>query len=233
LGLAQASAVATIEEIQREAVVLRNSVKERDQAISQRTKTGDETQRVIDALRESMDRLVGERLTSIDPILQDIWTRIDPHPAFKVVRFLVDRYRGKGKLSTVVSDPAIEKSCESPSMILSSSQLNALAVAVFLSFNLGLPKPPLPVAILDDPLQSLDDINLLGLVDLLRRSKDGRQFLVSTHDARFGELLCRKLRPRDKNEKTIVIELQEWSRSGPKIKIRDIWSDPVPLRLVS
>jgi hypothetical protein len=42
--------------------------------------------------------------------------------------------------------------------------------------------PPLESAILDDPLSSLDDINLLGLIDLLRRTKDQRQLFVSTHE---------------------------------------------------
>jgi hypothetical protein len=90
---------------------------------------------------------------------------------------------------------------------LSSSQVNAFAVSVFLALNIGIPNPPLTVAILDDPLQSLDDINLLGLVDTFHRTKDRRQLLLSTHVARFGGLLHRKLRPRDGNGRTIVIEL--------------------------
>jgi hypothetical protein len=32
--------------------------------------------------------------------------------------------------------------------------------------NLGLPAPPIETAMLDDRLQSLDDVNLLGLIDL-------------------------------------------------------------------
>lgn len=112
-------------------------------------------------------------------------------------------------------------------------QVNALAVSVFLALNLGIPKPPLAVAILDDPLQSLDDINLLGLVDLLRRTKDRRQLVVSTHDDRFGNLLSRKLRPSNGNGRTIIIELEGWSRQGPSVLTRNVESDPVPLRLVS
>jgi hypothetical protein len=58
--------------------------------------------------------------------------------------------------------------------------MNALAVSVFLALNIGIPRPPLPIAMLDDPLQSLDDINLLGLIDLFRRTKNNRQFFVLT-----------------------------------------------------
>ena len=132
-----------------------------------------------------------------------------------------------------MSDPIEDKKSELPAAILSSSQVNALAVSVFLALNIGIPKPPLPIAILDDPLQSLDDINLLGLVDLFRRTKDRRQFLVSTHDAHFGGLLSRKLRPGNETGRTVVIELGAWSRGGPTVATRDVKCDPVPLRLSS
>ncbi len=233
LRLAQSSAAASIEELTREANTLRKDIATRDKSIAARIGTGDLAQSVIEALREAASAVVEERLREINPLLQKIWSRIDPHPAFRLVSFFSQIFRGKGQLSTIVSDPIEDKRCEFPAAVLSSSQVNALAVSVFLALNIGIPKPPLPVAILDDPLQSLDDINLLGLVDLFRRTKDSRQFLVSTHDARFGELLSRKLRPGDQSRRTVVIELDAWNRLGPTVLTRDIKSDPVPLRLVS
>lgn len=133
----------------------------------------------------------------------------------------------------MLSDPVEEKESVQPAAILSSSQLNALAVSVFLALNIGVSRPPLNVAMLDDPLQSLDDVNLLGLVDLFRRARGRRQLLVSTHDPRFGNLLSRKLRPTPQGGRTLVIELDGWSREGPSVTIRAISSDPAPLRLVS
>jgi len=233
LRLAQSSAMATIEELRREANTLRSDIAARDKSIAARNRTGDLAQNVIEALREAASAVVQERLREINPLLQSVWARIDPHPAFRLVSFFSQVFRGKGQLSTIVSDPVEDKKCELPASILSSSQVNALAVSVFLALNIGIPKPPLPVAILDDPLQSLDDINLLGLVDLFRRTKDRRQFLVSTHDAHFGGLLARKLRPADETGRTVVIELNTWSRGGPTIVMRDVKCDPVRLRLVS
>jgi exonuclease SbcC len=116
---------------------------------------------------------------------------------------------------------------------LSSSQVNAFAVSVFLALNIGIPNPPLTVAILDDPLQSLDDINLLGLVGIFRRTKNRRQLLLSTHDARFGGVLHRKLRPRDGNGRPMVIELNSWRREDPTVTTREVRLDPALLRLVS
>jgi DNA repair exonuclease SbcCD ATPase subunit len=233
LGLAQSSAVATIDELRREAETLRRDNAAREKVISARNDTGERAQAVIEALREAASAVVEERLREIGPLLQGVYARIDPHPSFRFVSFLSRVVRGKGQLSTVVSDPLAEKECDLPASILSSSQVNALAVSVFLALNLGVPKPPLSVAMLDDPLQSLDDINLLSLVDLLRRTKDRRQLFVSTHDRRFGDLLSRKLRPSNEKGRTIVIELDGWSRKGPIVVTRDVRCDPVPLRLVS
>jgi hypothetical protein len=201
--------------------------------IAQRAATGDQAQRVIEALREAASRVVTERVKEIEPLLSDIYSRIDVHPAFRVVRFLTSVVRGRGQLAAVVSDPLSEVECDTPATVLSSSQMNALAVCTFLSLNLGVLSPPLECTILDDPLQSLDDINLLGLIDLLRRTKDQRQLFVSTHDLRFGNLLARKLRPGSSEQRTVVIELDGWSRTGPIVTTRDVHCDPVPLRLIA
>ena len=78
---------------------------------------------------------------------------------------------------------------------------------------------------MDDPLQSLDRINLLGLVDVLRRTAPARQLIVATHDNAFGQLLARKLRPAHQGSKTVVIRLGGWSRSGPTVDMSSIEPD--------
>jgi DNA repair exonuclease SbcCD ATPase subunit len=108
-----------------------------------------------------------------------------------------------------------------------------LAVSVFLALNLAMPALPLDTVILDDPLQSLDDMNLLGLVDLLRRTRERRQVLISTHDPRLAGLLERKLRPVRSDQRTIVIDIQGWSREGPVITQRDVEHDRTPLRIAA
>ncbi len=232
LLLAQASALAAITEAQHEAERSRRELADLEKEITARNATGERAQDVIEALRESGTSVVRKRLLEIEPLLQAIYARIDPHPAFRTVTFLTRVFQGKGQLSTIVKDLVGEKESDLPALVLSSSQVNALAVSVFLALNIGVPRPPLSVAILDDPLQSLDDINLLGLVDLLRRAKDQRQLFVSTHDGRFGGLLARKLRPANDKGRTVIIELDHWSRGGPTVTTREVKGDPVPLRLV-
>ena len=233
LRISQAGDLATFQELQREIETTRSKLQEEDKELAQRVATGERAQRVIEALREAASRVVSERIKEIEPLLSDIYSRIDVHPAFRVVRFLTSVVRGRGHLAAVVSDPLSQVESDSPATVLSSSQMNALAVCTFLSLNLGVSNPPLRSAIFDDPLQSLDDINLLGLIDLLRRTKDERQLFVSTHDARFGNLLAHKLRPGSSEQRTVVIELDGWSRAGPIVTARDVHCDPVPLRLMA
>lgn len=233
LRLSQVGDQAALQELQREVDATRLRLQREDAELERRAATGERAQGVIEALREAASRVVTERVKEIEPLLSDIYSRIDVHPAFRVVRFLASVSRGRGQLATVVSDPLSKIQSDLPATVLSSSQMNALAVCTFLSLNLGVSRPPLDAAILDDPLQSLDDINLLGLIDLLRRTKDQRQLFVSTHDSRFGQLLARKLRPGSAEQRTVVIELEGWSRTGPTVTARDVRCDPVPLRLVA
>jgi DNA repair exonuclease SbcCD ATPase subunit len=233
MTLSLAADVAAVKELEKETEATRAKLREEDTELARRAATGEQAQRVIEALREAASDVVTQRIKEIEPLLSDMYGRIDVHPAFRVVRFLASVVRGRGQLSTVVEDPISGVECDAPGLVLSSSQMNALAVCVFLSINVGLSRPPLETAILDDPLQSLDDINLLGLIDLLRRTKDRRQLCVSTHDLRFGDLLARKLRPRSQDQRTIVVQLDGWSRRGPVVTIRDSHSDPAPIRLAA
>lgn len=231
LRMARAVEQARRAELEREIPPVRLDVESLDRDLGSRMKTGDLADQILEALRQATSDVVDARLARIEPILQRIYARIDPHPSLRVVRILSRMVRGRGHMITLLEDPLHDLSTDAPSLVLSSSQMNALAVAVFLALNLGVPGIPLSTAILDDPLQSLDDINLLGLLDLLRRTKERRQLMISTHDARFGDLLMRKLRPISANQRTCMIELSSWSRRGPEVQQRDVRGDAVAFRL--
>jgi predicted ATPase len=78
----------------------------------------------------------------------------------------------------------------------------------------------MPFVLLDDPLQSLDDVNALGFADLCRHIRHQRQLIISTHDRRLAALLERKLAPRLDGEQTRVIEFRAWTRRGPQLERR-------------
>lgn len=233
LRIVRASELARRSEVEQQVAEVRRQLDEKTRQIRARQETGDLATRIIDQLREVSLEVVGTQMERLGPLLQRIYSTADPHPAFRSVRLMSRIFRGKGRLSTEISDFVDSKASSMPELVLSSSQMNALAVSIFLSLNLGVPSLPLSTAMLDDPLQSLDDVNLLGLIDLLRRLTSKRQLVISTHDPRFGKLLQRKLRPVVEEHRTHVIELEAWSRSGPQTRSYDVSPDRGGLRIAA
>ena len=233
LSLARTGQLARQAEVQEEVRHARRDLSNIQGEIARRQETGDLVSRMIEGLRGASAELVQRELVRLDPLLQRIYATADPHPEFRIVKLLSRMYGGKGRVFAEVKDPLNDHQSEAPTAYLSSSQMNVLALSVFLALNLGIPTLPLSVSILDDPLQSLDDLNLLGLIDLLKRMRERRQLMVSTHDSRFASLLERKLRPVSDFQRTILVELSGWSSEGPMVTQRDVEGDVVPIRIAA
>jgi hypothetical protein len=231
--LARSVELAQRGDLEKQAANLSRDLVTREEELTSRVETGELASLLLERLRDVNAGIVSTELRRIEPLLQRIYAQVDPHPSFRAVNFLTRTVRGRGRLWTSLSDRTAEVSVEDPSIVLSSSQLNVLAVSTFLSLNLAIESLPLQVVALDDPLQSLDTVNLLGLADLLRRIKASRQVIVSTHDERLAALLARKLRPVSEGEQTRLIRLQAWSREGPVVEQEAIPADVPPLRLVA
>jgi exonuclease SbcC len=232
LALARSGEMSRHAQLSKERDALASSVARDEAHIAARRESGDLAGNVLEALRDAASGLVDSQLGQIAPLVERVYARIDPHPAFRTVKLSSNFERGRGRVRTSVADALENVVVRRPGTVLSSSQLNALAVSIFLALNLGVPARPLDAVLLDDPLQSLDDVNLLGLVDLLRRTKQRRQLIISTHDARFAALLERKLRP-DATANTIVVELSGWRREGPRVSQKQVLAEKQQMRLVA
>lgn len=220
-------------DIEDQLTTLREDVARHELERNARVFTGEQANTLLAGLRSASTRIVTEELDRIGPLLQRIYASVEPHPSFRAVRFLTSISRGHGRVWTTVMDEAAQKVVNEPSVVLSSSQLNVLAVSTFLSLNLAIETLPLQVVAMDDPLQSLDTVNLLGLADLIRRVRATRQVLVSTHDERLADLLSRKLRPVASGERTRIVKFDSWTRDGPTVEQYDVPVDASPLRLVA
>jgi DNA repair exonuclease SbcCD ATPase subunit len=231
LGLARVGERARQAELEREIQNLRREFESAQREVNARQQTGELVTTIIDALRDAASDIVEHELGRVDPLLQRVYATVDPHPAFRVVKLISRMRQGRGRILPSIADPSYGVEKENPGAYLSSSQMNVLAVSVFLAISLGMPALPLRTSMLDDPLQSLDDLNLLGLIDLLRRMRERRQVMISTHDPRFAGLLERKLRPIGETQRTAVIDMQGWSREGPAVVQRDVARDREPVRI--
>ncbi len=173
------------------------------------------------------------RLRSIQPLVANIFQRLDPHPAFKTVEFELDTYYRKGTTSPLVIDQ-VENVSADPLLIFSTSQANIVALSYFIAMSLSAEERGLPFLLLDDPVQSMDDVNVLGFADLCRHLRLRRQLIVSTHERRFASLLERKLAPRAEDSRTKIIRFTGWDRSGPTVNEQPVEAQLLedPIRLV-
>lgn len=146
---------------------------------------------IIDELKKLINAFFYEDL------IDSIYKKIDPHPSFKKVEFRLDfetaDYPG---LNIVLSNG--DGVPLSPMLYFSAAQLNVLSLSVFLASALHTKDDggkPLDVIMIDDPIQSMDSINVLAMIDLLRSIsvKFNKQIIISTHDENFFGLLQRKI----------------------------------------
>jgi DNA repair exonuclease SbcCD ATPase subunit len=233
LSRARASELAQRQEVVRQLMLAEKDVAESERVLVSRERAGKVAASIAEEMREASLQIVDSELRRIEPLFQRIWAGIDPHPSLRAVELVSRLNYGKGRLSMLMRDASRGVSSESPEAVLSSSQQNALAVALFLTLNLGTQSLPLATTVLDDPFQSLDDINLLGLVDLLRRLSGRRQLIVTTHEHRFAQLLARKLRPIDEGQTTKLIEFDSWDRTAPLVTQREVGRESSPFRFVA
>lgn len=165
-----------------------------------------------------------ERFASLQPLVDDIFARLAPHPVFTALGFEMGVSYRSGVADPFVSDPESGATAD-PLLVFSSSQANVAALTYFLALSWASTTKALPFLLLDDPLQSMDDVNALGFSDLCRHIRTRRQLVVSTHETRLASLLARKLTPRAPGVRTRVLHFTGWDRDGPIIEPEDI--DPV------
>lgn len=70
---------------------------------------------------------------------------------------------------------------------MSSGQLSALIISFTLALNKRYAKNNL--LLIDDPVQTLDEINISGFVDLLRNEFNDRQIFISTHEDNMSSFM--------------------------------------------
>lgn len=172
------------------------------------------------AAHKAAETIVRNALSKLEPSFAEVFYRLAPHPTFTELRARQDIYYGKNQVVPEVYDPERRISAN-PLVVYSEGQLNVVALSYFLGLALNAREGALPFMALDDPLQEMDVLSVLGFADLCRRIRDDRQLILTTHDRRFADVLTRKLAPRDSRTRTIVHDFEAWTREGPVVESRE------------
>lgn len=135
-------------------------------------------------------------------LINKIYSKIDPHPDNYEIEFDCDfNDSTKPRLQIYTSDSDGRKSV--PALYFSSAQINILSLSIFLARALKATKEneedgakeEVKCIFIDDPIQSMDSINILSFIDLFRSLTINldRQLIVSTHEENFHLLLQKKI----------------------------------------
>lgn len=162
----------------------------------------------VDAVRSNIIRReFNERLNRL---WRDLFVRLAPSeefvPAFKIPE--TETRRLQPKLYTPHRDLGDEIAGGTPGAMLSAGNLNTAALTLFIALHLSVPVQ-LPWLILDDPVQSMDDIHIAHFAALLRTlSKEhGRQIVIAVHDRQLFEYLRLELSPAFLDDSLITLEM--------------------------
>jgi exonuclease SbcC len=106
-----------------------------------------------------------------------------------------------------------EKVTANAPYVFSSAQVNRIALSLFLGMSLKQKWSSLQLIGMDDPIQSMDEVNVISFIDLLRLfvGKHQKQIVISTHDQGFYKMMLKKFRYYD----LATIEYSAYGDQGP------------------
>jgi exonuclease SbcC len=145
--------------------------------------------------------------TSLNKVWRDLFVRLAPSeqfvPAFKLPT------GDAGKVEAVLETlHRSGKSSGSPGAMLSQGNLNTAALTLFLALHLSVPFR-MPWLVLDDPVQSMDDVHIAQFAALLRTLSKGvgRQLVVTVHERALFDYLTLELSPAFRGDSLIAVEI--------------------------
>jgi DNA repair protein SbcC/Rad50 len=144
---------------------------------------------------------------SLNAAWKDLFVRLAPEepfvPAFSVPK--QSRSDFQATLETLYRDG---RRGGNPRAMLSAGNLNTAALTLFLALHLSA-RPQLPWLVIDDPVQSMDEVHISQFAALLRTlsKQQDRQIIVAVHEKPLFDYLCLELSPAFEGDRLISVEL--------------------------
>jgi len=208
---------AQIQRLTQELEHLQNQKEDKGKTLDKATRVLTERRLLVETAKEREIDVVEEIFNELEPVVQDLFSRLAPHPTFRQLTFAHEVFYRKGSSIPKAIDPLWNLEVN-PSITFSSAQANVAAICYFLALAFSSSTTDFGFVLLDDPLQSMDDVNVLGFSDLCRFLRKEKQLIIATHEERLSSLLVRKLISRDEPLQTLELDFRSWDSSGPLIK---------------
>ncbi|RWK29082.1 AAA family ATPase [Mesorhizobium sp.] len=168
-------------------------------------------------------RVFNERLNAI---WRDLFIRLAPNEPF-VPSFVLPESGERtvnALLETVHRDGG---TYGRPGAMLSAGNLNTAALTLFLALHLSV-KPELPWLLLDDPVQSMDELHVAQFAALLRTlaKHEKRQLIIAVHERSLFEYLSLELSPAFAGDKLITVEVSKSPEGSTRYATKVVGFEP-------
>jgi len=163
---------------------------------------------ISDAAEKARSKIVKSVFNNtLNKLWRDLFVRLAPSEQF-VPMFKLPEGE-KDKVEAVLE--TIHRSGQtsgSPGAMLSQGNLNTAALTLFLALHLSVPAR-MPWLVLDDPVQSMDDVHIAQFAALLRTLSKGhgKQLVVAVHERALFDYLTLELSPSYPGDSLIAVEI--------------------------
>lgn len=171
-------------------------------------RTMEQARELLKLAQVERSRVVGQVFNdSLNAAWRDLFVRLAPDEPFIPAFALPQATKGgvEARLETHYRDGS---KGGNPRAMLSAGNLNTAALTLFLALHLSV-KPQLPWLIIDDPVQSMDEVHISQFAALLRTlsKQHGRQVIIAVHEKPLFDYLCLELSPAFEGDRLITVEL--------------------------
>ncbi|WP_413728238.1 AAA family ATPase [Sodalis sp. RH19] len=179
-----------------------------EKALKEVETSRDQAKKVSEAANTVRSNIVKKVFsTSLNKVWRDLFVRLAPSEQF-VPSFKLPTSAG-GKVEAILETlHRSGKASGSPGAMLSQGNLNTAALTLFLALHLSVPVR-MPWLILDDPVQSMDDVHIAQFAALLRTLSKGmdRQIIIAVHERALFDYLTLELSPAFPGDSLITVEI--------------------------
>jgi exonuclease SbcC len=207
------------------AVQLRNAIARNEEAKRRVIAAFDRAERIRADMRRMFTAVSTTRAAIVGRVFndrlnrlwRDLFVRLAPAEAF-VPAFCVPTNPKGRLLPTLETRHRSGRTGGTPGAMLSAGNLNTAALTLFLALHLSV-KTPLPWLVLDDPVQSMDEVHVAQFAALLRTlaKEHHRQLIIAVHERSLYEYLSLELSPAFPGDEMITIEISVSARGRTRI----------------
>jgi DNA repair protein SbcC/Rad50 len=192
---------------ERELVTAEGELKRSEAAIAELEERRTSLKELRKDAISARSRIVRSVFTkSLNNVWRDLFLRLAPEEPF-VPGFRIPK-ENERVIASLVTMHRDGSPGGSPGEMLSAGNLNTAALTLFLALNLSVPRR-LPWIVLDDPVQSMDEVHVAQFAALLRTltKEHGRQVILAVHERALFDYLSLELSPAGPKEGLAAIEL--------------------------